>query len=438
MLRSQDIKELKKSQISILKKVREHIKFFDKTNHEVNSYLPLGNYAGLALLKFWINPFKNFSYRFKIAIKEIYLLSFERNFVIQKKIISNNNKNIIITWGNKENFNSKGDYFDKYYNTNSKKLKNTLWIVLSTDLKKIKKVKNNIIVLYHHKKKFLYIEFIKNFLRITYWKNLNFSHENIVAKKIWETINKFIFFSIKNIYMPYEGQQFQNYIIKRCHEKNLKIKIHGYIHSFPLGLPSNLAYTKNSPHRLFVNGFYQKKYLCQYLNWRKKKIIIHKSLRFLKNKKMNCQIFLPYYLGNSNFVLKKLHELKNHVSYTSIFNCILVKNHPETKNSILHRKLIKKIKKNIIKKNEFIKTNNFSIFIGCSGAIIEALVRGVKVIHISSEPILEIYSSMWEFLSVTEIIKNVYIYKIKDGVNKNNIILIGEQKNLLNEYFLKN
>ena len=41
--------------------------------------------------------------------------------------------------------------------------------------------------------------------------------------------------------MPYEGQPYQNAIFKKTNERGKQIETVGYIHSFPIGLPSNLA-----------------------------------------------------------------------------------------------------------------------------------------------------------------------------------------------------
>jgi hypothetical protein len=428
--------ELKNTQKNILANVKNHIQKFKKSDVSLTYYLPHSESNGYALLKFWISPIKNFFFLLKVTLKEIYLLSFENKFKIQKKKILNNNKNIIITWGNNKNFNSKGDFFDKYYNTDAKKLKSTLWIVFKTDVDELPKLKDNILLLYQdNKKKFSFIKFIKIFTKVNYWKNLNFSYQNDNAKKIWKKIDPFFKSSVTNLYMPYEGQPFQNYIIEQSKKKNPRIKSCGYIHSFPLGLPANLMHRKNSPQKILINGSCQKDYLCKNLGWAKEKIFVVESLRFEKNKKMNSQIFLPYYIEDPIFIYNKLMELKNIGLYNNIFKSLKIKNHPETRDSLVHKKLIINLKKNVIKNNKFLESNNYSIFLGCSGAIIEALVRNVKVIHISSEPILEIYSNLWNFLNLSKIIENVYTYNIKKNINKKNVIKIDNKKKLLKKYF---
>jgi hypothetical protein len=428
--------ELKNTQKNILTNVKNHIQKFKDTDVNLTYYLPHSESNGYALLKFWISPIKNFFFLLKVTLKEIYLLCFENKFNIQKKKILNNNKNIIITWGNNKNFNSKGNFFDKYYNTDAKKLKSTLWIVFKTDADELPKLKDNIVLLYQDsKKKFSFLKFIRILTKVNYWKNLNFSYQDDNARRIWKKIDPFFTSSVTNLYMPYEGQPFQNYIIEQSKKKNPWIKSCGYIHSFPLGLPANLMHRKSSPQKILINGSCQKDYLCKNLGWAKEKIFVVESLRFEKNKKMNSQIFLPYYIEDPLFIYNKLMELKKIELYTNIFKSLKIKNHPETTDSLVHKKLIINLKKNIVKNNKFLKSNNYSIFIGCSGAIIEALVRNVKVIHISSEPILEIYSNLWNFLNLSKIIENVYTYNIKKNINKKNVIKIDNKKKLLKKYF---
>ena len=47
--------------------------------------------------------------------------------------------------------------------------------------------------------------------------------------------------------MPYEGQPYQNAIFKKTNERGKQIETVGYIHSFPIGLPSNLAKRPGHP-----------------------------------------------------------------------------------------------------------------------------------------------------------------------------------------------
>jgi len=97
--------------------------------------------------------------------------------------------------------------------------------------------------------------------------------------------------------------------------------------------------------------------------------------------------------------------------------------HPEKINDSVHKKfkreLLKIIENN---KDKFInnKKNKISIFFGFTSAIIEALERGVKVVQISSEPILETYTPLFvNKIKCKKISQFVYEY---DLVKKNSLI----------------
>ena len=69
---------------------------------------------------------------------------------------------------------------------------------------------------------------------------------------------------------------------------------------------------------------------------------------------------------------------------------------------------------------------NLSIFIGSTGAIIEALERGTKVIQICEFPLLDVYSNdLWKNIIVNKIAKNIYTYKLK---KKGRLIKLGDPK----------
>ena len=72
---------------------------------------------------------------------------------------------------------------------------------------------------------------------------------------------------------------------------------------------------------------------------------------------------------------------------------------------------------------------DYLIFVGVSGAIIEALERGSNVIQISEKPIFDVYSKkLYPTLIIKKIDKNIYTYKLK---KKWNIIKFGNKKNNL-------
>ena len=89
------------------------------------------------------------------------------------------------------------------------------------------------------------------------------------------------------------------------------------------------------------------------------------------------------------------------------------------------KRLIKSLKNQRIKKTK----RNSLIFIGISGAIIEALENGFNVIHISDDPQLDIFSEkLWPSLKKKKIYSNIFSYKLK---KKQNLIKLGKISNNL-------
>ena len=73
--------------------------------------------------------------------------------------------------------------------------------------------------------------------------------------------------------------------------------------------------------------------------------------------------------------------------------------------------------------------SNYSVFIGASGSLIEALENGKKVIQITEENIFDFYSQkIWKNIISKKISDNIFIYKLK---KKNQLIKFGNKKNNL-------
>ena len=74
-----------------------------------------------------------------------------------------------------------------------------------------------------------------------------------------------------------------------------------------------------------------------------------------------------------------------------------------------------------------------SIFIGSSGAIIEALERGCKVIQITEIPILDFYSKyFWSSIKSKKINENIFTYSL---IKKGNLIKLGKKPKNLDFFF---
>ena len=79
------------------------------------------------------------------------------------------------------------------------------------------------------------------------------SQHRYFAEMVLSIINRNIKTNISSILMPYEGQPFQNYILKYFSTQR-KVKSTGYIHAPPVPFPSNYIKKKYSPSKIIVNG----------------------------------------------------------------------------------------------------------------------------------------------------------------------------------------
>ncbi len=403
---------------------------FDNTLYPSSYSNSIGSYF---LNKIGLNKKFDFFNNLIIILKDIfYSLNYINHSIYYNKNFKDYNK-IVITWAFKDNFDKQGNLNDRYFNVNSNKEKKTLWFVIYMSDKIPKIIGKNLVIFKKDTNKSV------NIFKIfkTIFKNLIFlvknfyyflfaiSNHNYFSQILIKKLKPFINSNLKYLIMPYEGQPFQNKIISFIKINKVKIKTIGYIHSPPLALPTNFIHKVFSPDKIIVNGIDQ--YYCfnKILGWKKSKIKLLPSFRFLKKKKLKSNsIYLPISIRDENLVLNSLKYLNDN-EFINIRN-FSVRNHPAATGSKKNTKLIQMIyslKKKTNKKN--IK-KNFSVFIGTSGGIIEALERGLRVIQIVETPIFDVYSKkIWPSIIKKKLNNNIYIYSVRKN---GNLIKLGTKK----------
>ena len=402
------------------------------------------NYSiGYGLLKYFKQK-KYFYLVIKFFFKELINIFFINDYEIIKK---NNNfkfKKIVFTWGNKSNIN-KGFYRDNYFNKKSSDDPNLLWVVLfrgSYDKKNLEEF-DNVYFIVEKKKNFIFkffsfFKFLFNFLKIKK-KNLYnflfyFSLHNIFRLRLKNFYEKFLHEKIDFLLMPYEGQPFQSELIKQVKKKSVKSTVVGYIHSYP-SFPANLLKKKNFPDKLIVSSedqfhFFSKKVV------EKDKLKLVESLRFKRRneKLMSNKIYLPIDFFSKREIIYNFKILITKILKDQNLFFHEICNHPVSNDSSKHLKLIEEIKflTNLTKQK---KANNvqFSVFIGSTGSVLEALEMGVDVYHITEDPVLEVYSDIiWKNIKVKKLSKNIFSYKL---IYKNKSIIFGSDKDKFYECF---
>lgn len=436
---------LEKKQIEILKKIqkfflkfknlRENISYFDLL------YLcPYGQSRGTAKVLSFFNKSLSIKILIISIVKDIYKLLKIGKFHYISARKTESYKTLIINWASIKDFDKNGNFYDKHFNINSSKCENVHWLLIYSSSNFPEKISKNISLIFNQKKKFniqLILQIIYNFFSKK--KKLKFFFQEFtymtqLANFLGEIIPNLIDDKILKVLTPYEGQPFQNSVYKEVNNLNKKIKTVGFIHSYPIGLPSNLFKRDGHPKQLIVSSLSQKFCMTKHLNWSEKDIKILPSARLLKknNFKMENKIFLPIQFSDPGLIIFTLKSLifKEKLNLKNI----QIRNHPSCSKSPKHIKLIKSLKE-VVKKFSLSKKKirNVSIFIGPTGSVIEALARNVKVYHICEIPELESYhKKIWKYIESFEIDNNLFEYKL---IGKNKLINFGKHLDLYKKYF---
>jgi hypothetical protein len=218
---------------------------------------------------------------------------------------------------------------------------------------------------------------------------------------------------LKKINILYESQLFHLNLLKLFKEN--KIITNGYVHSILPALPTNLIFKEPSPDKLFVSGNDTVR-IIKTLGWDKKKIAQIKSIRFSKSthitNNMCNKLFLPIQIMNYNFyeqTIKKFFFFKKNFRVN-----LQIKEHPAAKQNLDYISFISKINKYLNSlESQRDKKLKISFFIGSTSSVIEALERGLKVVHFVDDPVFQLYeNSIFKNITSTKLMDGVYSYKL--------------------------
>ena len=338
------------------------------------------------------------------------------------KILKKKYLNLIIS------FKSNKTDFDTHFSSNRSNSKNSLWFLINLSDQEFTEKSDNIIF---SRKKINSLNFIKfkTIILFLFWLfSPNKNHdEKLFFDTFEDALNKINLDTIKKIFLPYESQPYQKYIINLIKKKNPNCKVIAYCHG---GLPSlPIEYFDNKlVDKIYVHSQVEKNILNNFFGWKKKKIVLTKSFRHYDKKKICSNNFYLPYNFNFNFSLKDDLDF-----ISSKYNLRLTKivSHPFSRNSI-NQKKIKDYFNKIKKKNNLIvkKQDNIAIFLGVTGSILEALQNKLTVIHVTNNPQFELYSNfLWKNILVKKISSRIFVYKLKE---KNNLIKYSNKN-----YFIK-
>ena len=184
----------------------------------------------------------------------------------------------------------------------------------------------------------------------------------------------------------------------------------------PASFPSHFL-NQNLSTSLILNSSVKSKHF-KYLRWNSKELILLPSTRFSKDKTslekdticlLSCES-VDIIVTNFTFEIDNKMELK----------CFRVRS-SAANNSKKHNLLINELNGILKRENSFPQsTKKKAIFVGSTGAIIEALVHGFEVIHIYENQLFDLYHNfLWPSIEMEVINDKIVKYKL---INYNSII----------------
>ena len=387
----------------------------------LNTYSPSPGYAKITNWLKKNNSIKN--YIFIIFTHIISIAKYSNFILINKK--NQKFENILITWGKKSDF-VNGLFYDKFTNSKSNQLKKTIFFLIYLDEILPKKIPENVIILYN-KKKFDFIFFFRIFLKLIFANIFSlrkffhyFSSQTVFA----EIVNENLFSILKKkkiskIILPYEGQPFQNYVLKNLKKRYKNTTSIGFIHSMIPALPLNFIKRDGSPDLIYLSGVSQKDLFVKYLGWKIKDIRITDSIR-IKKKMIKFQfnsIFFGMYLRQISKILIAIEDFIKLQKKNSL-PPINIKKHPsmlESREQLTLENKIKEIILNYRDKFNLYSRLNYSFHVGPTSAFIQYLENKKNAIHFTTLPELDLYTNkLWKKIIPIQLNSYSFSYKITE------------------------
>ncbi|MDC0426460.1 hypothetical protein OAM08_00530 [Pelagibacteraceae bacterium] len=434
-------------------KICNHL--FNKSSQNIKGLSPLtyfglwGKTLGFERIKLKIYGLGYLPTYFLEIFKDILSISKLSSFKILKKnkLDNINYRNLVVSNAGYSDFATNGTYTDRYFKINSKTSQKNIFFLIYLDKLLPKKIDKNVVLLINNQTKFKYNIFflikyilcklIKSKLSLRYFFNITSTYNRLAEISVNCLKKEINLEKIKKIIIPYEGQVFQNKILREAKKINKNILTIGYEHSAPHSVPVHLIHSSSSPDMLFINGESQLNHFSKFLNWPKKKLVVVPSARYPKNLDLEFEnkVFLPYEIFDKQIIID---EFKNLIINSPIhtFNFFKIKNHPMAFNSKKHNLIKLELEKIQNKyKNRFNKKKkkNSAIFIGPTTGVIVALEKKIKVIHICFNSSFDSYTnSLWPNLKAIPLSKNTFIYRLK---KIGTFVKFSKYKNCYSKYY---
>ena len=346
--------------------------------------------------------------------KEVLLIITLLNYnLYSPKLTKNKYKNVFLTWTKNSDI-KKGILANDRYINQKTNIKEDIFFSINLENNFLPTSLKNIHVLSK-------VNSSKHYM-INLFLLFKFIFFSIIKNNFFHSLNVYSFFSymfylnfkkifsgkkFENLYMSYEGQPFQNYLIQKIREEFKDVKIYGIVKSFQPN-PLHLYKHTNAPDKIIYSHKSIKMHMIKNLKWKKNDF---EEKTFYKLNNFKGKILLPFSIKDYNKIFVILEKLfkNNKIKELNSLKLKLHPNTPEYEKQIIFKKKIAKF----IKNKKYKKKNNVLIAIGATSVIMENLLLGNVVYQIFENETLECLStSFWPKLKSKRIDTNVVRYSL--------------------------
>jgi len=335
---------------------------------------------------------------------------------------------MLVSWSRGSDFNADGVYSDRYVRLSSADTPDVLWFLVSLDDVLPEKIAPNVRIC-HKVQTTRARGLLSSRSRARAGRPASAlndsgarlpSHARATALAIASAVQSELRSQrVRHLVMAYEAQPFQ-------HAANLVAKAHdpaivtvGYQHSSLTATPTDFVYRRGAPDRLFVHGSGQADILLRHLDWPAERLQVSESLRYRRGDPapLAKHILLPYSFDDADRIVVAIEEYLRSAAPRSLPRWS-VRNHPVMTSSRKHLDLENRIR-SLVSRYEDRTTEDPSadrqtMIIGATAAVIEALERGLEVVHLCANPLLEAHTSaIWRELEVQTLAPSIYRYELK-------------------------
>jgi hypothetical protein len=317
---------------------------------------------------------------------------------------------MIVSWALPGDFDAQGSYTDRYFGLRSCETPRVLWFLMLLSGSAPVELPENVRVTYPS---------TAAAGRAISGNRLSGTvlRAEAIAAAVQEELNRG---TVRQVLMPYEAQPFQHAINIAVKAQNPHITTVGYVHSMLPALPTDFLLRPGAPDRLLVHGVGQAEILVRHLGWPAEQLEVIASLRYLRGpaSALAGQILLPYSFGDSDSIARALEAVMRRAPRSSMPQW-KVRNHPVMAGSAAHAALEQRLRTILERFADRMspdeRVSKQTVIIGATSSVIEALERGLDVVHICVNPLFETHSqAIWTHLDVEDIGDNAYRYRLQE------------------------